>query len=144
MIRIIIFLFFFFFQAEDGIRDVAVTGVQTCALPISRRGLELDGNSWYGQFELARALMGLNRVDTAQKIAEEARKRNPDYPQLHLLLANIHIRKHDYPALLEDLDSYLKLAPDSPTSDQARQRREEVQRTLANNRNVPAAEASKP
>src|SRR2546429_9652887 len=25
----------FFFQAEDGIRDVAVTGVQTCALPIS-------------------------------------------------------------------------------------------------------------
>src|SRR3989449_6758456 len=27
---------FFFFQAEDGIRDVAVTGVQTCALPISR------------------------------------------------------------------------------------------------------------
>src|SRR3989449_9843020 len=29
------FFFFFFFQAEDGIRDVAVTGVQTCALPIS-------------------------------------------------------------------------------------------------------------
>src|SRR2546422_3682854 len=27
-------LFCFFFQAEDGIRDVAVTGVQTCALPI--------------------------------------------------------------------------------------------------------------
>src|SRR5256884_309268 len=26
--------FCFFFQAEDGIRDVAVTGVQTCALPI--------------------------------------------------------------------------------------------------------------
>src|SRR5687768_18089346 len=28
------FFLFFFFQAEDGIRDVAVTGVQTCALPI--------------------------------------------------------------------------------------------------------------
>src|SRR2546422_8474487 len=27
-------LYIFFFQAEDGIRDVAVTGVQTCALPI--------------------------------------------------------------------------------------------------------------
>src|SRR5438093_13726667 len=27
----------FFFQAEDGIRDWSVTGVQTCALPISRR-----------------------------------------------------------------------------------------------------------
>src|SRR2546421_3646326 len=30
-------LFFFFFQAEDGIRDLIVTGVQTCALPISHR-----------------------------------------------------------------------------------------------------------
>src|SRR5438445_5107233 len=27
---------FFFFQAEDGIRDIGVTGVQTCALPILR------------------------------------------------------------------------------------------------------------
>src|SRR5437879_12192948 len=32
--RLIVF-FFFFFQAEDGIRDTSVTGVQTCALPIS-------------------------------------------------------------------------------------------------------------
>src|SRR5205807_7890993 len=30
----ILFIFFFFFQAEDGIRDYKVTGVQTCALPI--------------------------------------------------------------------------------------------------------------
>src|SRR5689334_24203712 len=33
------FVFFFFFQAEDGIRDGTVTGVQTCALPISWRGI---------------------------------------------------------------------------------------------------------
>src|SRR5437773_6765378 len=32
---ILISFFFFFFQAEDGIRDRDVTGVQTCALPIS-------------------------------------------------------------------------------------------------------------
>src|SRR5258708_34082949 len=32
----IVLFFFFFFQAEDGIRDDLVTGVQTCALPISR------------------------------------------------------------------------------------------------------------
>src|SRR5438093_13069485 len=30
-------LWFFFFQAEDGIRDWSVTGVQTCALPISSK-----------------------------------------------------------------------------------------------------------
>src|SRR5438034_3280718 len=35
-IPFLFFFFFFFFQAEDGIRDHCVTGVQTCALPISR------------------------------------------------------------------------------------------------------------
>src|SRR2546429_3704783 len=40
----------FFFQAEDGIRDVAVTGVQTCALPISpRRARLLRYNGAYSQ-----------------------------------------------------------------------------------------------
>ena len=51
------FSLFFFFQAEDGIRDVAVTGVQTCALPICEAinqqvqlqpGMSL---SYSGQFE---------------------------------------------------------------------------------------------
>src|SRR5256885_2697800 len=38
---------FFFFQAEDGIRDYKVTGVQTCALPISSTPLPagLDGDA---------------------------------------------------------------------------------------------------
>src|SRR5437868_8718455 len=35
--------FFFFFQAEDGIRDRNVTGVQTCALPISSHFFGMDG-----------------------------------------------------------------------------------------------------
>src|SRR6185295_11643492 len=34
---LVFIFFFFFFQAEDGIRDIGVTGVQTCALPISGR-----------------------------------------------------------------------------------------------------------
>src|SRR5438552_11160068 len=36
--------FFFFFQAEDGIRDDLVTGVQTCALPICNGGFALRGD----------------------------------------------------------------------------------------------------
>src|SRR5260221_10923945 len=42
--RAVVFLFVvFFFQAEDGIRDHCVTGVQTCALPISKKGCrEMD------------------------------------------------------------------------------------------------------
>src|SRR2546422_5412692 len=43
LVFLYIFSFFFFFQAEDGIRDVAVTGVQTCALPISA-GIAVGAN----------------------------------------------------------------------------------------------------
>src|SRR5687768_15413721 len=44
-----LFACFCFFQAEDGIRDVAVTGVQTCALPIFDREQTPAGDSAPGQ-----------------------------------------------------------------------------------------------
>src|SRR5258708_25573647 len=56
-------LFFFFFQAEDGIRDDLVTGVQTCALPIfgywynwqrdPTHFAKLVSSVWAGEYELA-------------------------------------------------------------------------------------------
>src|SRR5947209_14264960 len=59
--------FFFFFQAEDGIRDIGVTGVQTCALPIlAREIMELHtvgidgGYSQADVTEFARAMTGLS------------------------------------------------------------------------------------
>src|SRR3989441_6729294 len=42
------YFLFFFFQAEDGIRDKLVTGVQTCALPIFS---PLPIRSWTGAFD---------------------------------------------------------------------------------------------
>src|SRR2546430_2811107 len=39
-------IFFFFFQAEDGIRDLTVTGVQTCALPIWRAWARISCAPW--------------------------------------------------------------------------------------------------
>src|SRR2546427_7346434 len=39
----LLFFCFFFFQAEDGIRDLTVTGVQTCALPIFGRAFPIGG-----------------------------------------------------------------------------------------------------
>src|SRR2546430_9180770 len=47
--RLCLACFFFFFQAEDGIRDLTVTGVQTCALPIFRlyeRRIRRDQRQW--------------------------------------------------------------------------------------------------
>src|SRR5215475_9577300 len=41
MLALYTILLFFFFQAEDGIRDFHVTGVQTCALPICEVGIRM-------------------------------------------------------------------------------------------------------
>src|SRR5258707_4513292 len=57
---------FFFFQAEDGIRDIGVTGVQTCALPI------FDMMSHYYDAELP-ALVKAGRVSMA--VVDEAVRR---------------------------------------------------------------------
>src|SRR5258708_18703213 len=51
-------MIFFFFQAEDGIRDDLVTGVQTCALPICggaryRPPDDADGVAFYGRHQYA-------------------------------------------------------------------------------------------
>src|SRR5207253_6889169 len=61
--------FFFFFQAEDGIRDGHVTGVQTCALPISTRRRTwarsrwpASGWRWLPQCDVLRAASLLPRV----------------------------------------------------------------------------------
>src|SRR5207245_7635140 len=53
-IILVMYICFFFFQAEDGIRDATVTGVQTCALPIfgverANRGLAIGAFPRVGQ-----------------------------------------------------------------------------------------------
>jgi Tfp pilus assembly protein PilF len=94
---------------------------------ISRRGISVDSSSWRGPFELARALNALKQPEEAEKTAQQSRDLMPDNPPVYLLLANIHIQRKDYPALLRDLDDYLRLAPLGPEADQARKTRERVQ-----------------
>src|SRR5687767_15412658 len=61
---------FFFFQAEDGIRDKLVTGVQTCALPISRQ----NGMS-YGTFMHGLKLAG---IELDRKVLADIAVRDPE------------------------------------------------------------------
>src|SRR2546427_11303579 len=58
--------FFFFFQAEDGIRDLTVTGVQTCALPICENSVDLQVTCGGGILAL-RALEGAIETEGVQK-----------------------------------------------------------------------------
>src|SRR5438105_11910324 len=59
LVVLFVFLcFFFFFQAEDGIRDPLVTGVQTCALPILL-------SNFAAVYEAI--VMGANRIDVVRR-----------------------------------------------------------------------------
>src|SRR3989441_13204994 len=82
-------VFFFFFQAEDGIRDKLVTGVQTCALPIcltvgdggaeddGERGDD-DGRAMHtGPPGLGKRLRGDGRVVAPGRVECQGRRRRP-------------------------------------------------------------------
>src|SRR5256886_3201958 len=69
-------LFFFFFQAEDGIRDLTVTGVQTCALPIFART--------YGGPALRR-LSYAQRAEILGKMADALVANRDEYFRISLL-----------------------------------------------------------
>src|SRR2546425_7880774 len=58
---------FFFFQAEDGIRDKLVTGVQTCALPISARTANRCSSDHMTAFPLAPSANAVR--DTVRRLA---------------------------------------------------------------------------
>ncbi len=94
---------------------------------IVRHGLELDANSWLGQYELGRAQFYENRVADARKSAERCKTLKPDFPMVYRLLANIHISEHNNAALLQDLEAYIKLDPDSPAGARAKQMRDKLQ-----------------
>src|SRR5215467_8188235 len=58
---------FFFFQAEDGIRDYKVTGVQTCALPIFHVAFRCSFQGWWCNEEKERLIAEMRQESDAKK-----------------------------------------------------------------------------
>src|SRR2546430_827323 len=77
------YIFFFFFQAEDGIRDLTVTGVQTCALPISPKPSppeeERETEEWHPAIWRHRASAGRGRRSEERRVGKECRSRWSPY-----------------------------------------------------------------
>jgi Flp pilus assembly protein TadD len=113
------------------------------AEPFARQLSDLNSTSWEGPYELARAQAGLKRVEDAEKNAVKARDSKPDNAPVYLVLANIHILRHDYPSLLNDLDAYLKIAPSGPAAQQARKTRDDI-KAMQEQQNRTNADSSVP
>ncbi len=108
------------------------------AEPIARQAIAADRVAWRGPYELSRALLGLQRLPEAEAAAFAARNLKPDNPDVYLLLSEIHRSTHNAPALLQDLDTYLKLAPQGPAAPQVRKLREQVVKFLDSQSKSPS------
>jgi tetratricopeptide (TPR) repeat protein len=104
-----------------------------------RHGLDLSPNDWFGHYQLGRILLNQNKIADALKSAEQARSLAPDAAIIYRLLSNIHLSQKDYPALIEDLDAYIKLDPNSPAGVRAKEIREQVQEKISKDKLAPAA-----
>ena len=95
-----------------------------------RKLIELSPNDWRGHGELARALYGMKRYQEAEAPANLAAKLAPDNPTLQLMRSSIHLELKNLPAMLEDLDAYLKLVPTGAEADRMRELRAKVQQAI--------------
>lgn len=87
---------------------------------VIQKGLEIEPGSAAGKFYLAVVQFALNRLAEAEKSVEQALSRQGDLPEAYFLLAGIHLREQNSPAVEQDLTEYLQLQPNGPQSDKAR------------------------
>ena len=79
-----------------------------------RGGLDTDPTDAAGYFALAWLLYSTNRLPEAETSARDAVHYAPNSPINYMLLAKIHLRQRNRPAVLQDADAYLKLDPNGP------------------------------
>ncbi len=96
------------------------------AEPFARQSIAAEPRNWRGHYELARALFGRRALAEAEVAASAARELKPENPDVYLLLSEIHRTTHNAPALLQDFDAYLKLAPQGPSAPQVRELRSQL------------------
>jgi len=98
---------------------------------VIRKGVQLSPNFWRGHYELGLVLVIQKRIPEALSAAEKARELAPNMAPVYRLLSSIHFVQGNYPALLQDLDTYISLDPDSRNGRGAKQLRDEIQQKLS-------------
>ena len=108
---------------------------------VSRQALSAVPANWAANFELSRALMGLQRPDEAEKSIQESLKAKSEQPAAYLLLANIHMNRGDDASLIKDLDNFLRFDPSGPQSEKVKRLRAD---TMKNSAEAKAGNSSAP
>jgi tetratricopeptide (TPR) repeat protein len=98
---------------------------------VIRKGVQLSPNFWRAHYELGRVLVSQKQVPEALSAAEKARELAPKMASVYRLLSSIHFLQGNYPALLQDLDTYISLDPNSRNGSGAKELRDEIQQKLS-------------
>src|SRR5256886_2455986 len=104
---------FFFFQAEDGIRDLTVTGVQTCALPIFPEPIEIEPRDYDGNYGLGACYLHQAKGETAIDWFRKAAAAEPDSAAVRLALGITYMRTGKLPEAVAELKAAAALEPES-------------------------------
>jgi tetratricopeptide (TPR) repeat protein len=87
---------------------------------VIQKGLEIDPGSALGKVFLGWTQFALNRPADAERSAQQALFRKANLPEAYYLLAQIHHAQHNSPAVVADLQTYFRLDPNGPESNDAK------------------------
>lgn len=121
------------------------SGRYESAIDAAGKALRMFPGMAIASFIQAVANFRLNRLDAAEKSARDAENASlGNIPQLHLLLADISVRKGDYPNAAAQIQDYLKEAPEGAFAAEARKHLEEIERTASDVGGGPSGRDRKP
>lgn len=92
------------------------------AEPELLQSIQLNPQSWDAPFELARCYFNMGKLDKSLQYARQANAVPQASPVTHLLLVDIYLRQGDKKDALEELQTFAKVAPESPLTPRVKQR----------------------
>ena len=109
------------------------------ALRSAERAITLAPRSWQSYFEMAKAYVGKADYPHALQQLSKAQSLNPkEYAPIHLVRAHVMLATKDYSNAMNELQEFLKLAPQDPNSASARSVLEKVKAAVAASAGSPS------
>jgi hypothetical protein len=107
------------------------TGKNEEAVAHAAKALEIDPNNTFAFLIDAMGNFNLNRMDDAEKSARKVEQApHGNVPQVHALLANVDLRKHDVTGAAAEMRAYLKESPQGEFAEQMKSNLEELEKQL--------------
>ena len=115
------------------------------AVDMAGKALELDSNLGVASFLEATGNYKLNHMDEAEKSARDAEKEpHQNFPQVHVILTDILLRKQDYSDAAAEMRAYLKEAPAGSFAADMKKNLDQIDKSVASSASESGSSATQP